>query len=72
VGAGSVAVTPHGWPLLGAMGDSGTAESAVQDAGRTGPWNLTIPRKLARNVPRLARPEILIRRKRKRSGWSAC
>lgn len=35
-----------------------------------GPENLAILRKLALNVLRTARPEISIRRKRKRSGWS--
>lgn len=35
-----------------------------------GPENLTILRKLALNVLRKARPDISIRRKRKRSGWS--
>ncbi len=35
-----------------------------------GPENLTILRKLALNVLRSARPEISIRRKRKRAGWS--
>jgi predicted transposase YbfD/YdcC len=35
-----------------------------------GPENLAILRKLALNVLRNARPEISIRRKRKRSGWS--
>jgi hypothetical protein len=31
--------------------------------------NLATPRKLARNLPRSARPNISIRRKPKRSGW---
>lgn len=35
-----------------------------------GPENLTVIRKLALNVLRRARPDISIRRKRKRSGWS--
>ena len=35
-----------------------------------GPENLAIRRKLALNVPRSARPDISIRRKRTRSGWS--
>lgn len=35
-----------------------------------GPQNLTTLRKLALNVLRLARPDLSIRRKRKRSGWS--
>ena len=35
-----------------------------------GPQNLAILRKLALNVLRTARPDISIRRKRKRSGWS--
>ena len=35
-----------------------------------GPENLAILRKLALNVLRTARPDISIRRKRKRSGWS--
>ena len=35
-----------------------------------GPENLAIIRKLALNVLRRARPDISIRRKRKRSGWS--
>jgi predicted transposase YbfD/YdcC len=35
-----------------------------------GPENLAILRKLALNVLRCARPDISIRRKRKRSGWS--
>ncbi|HEV7368349.1 ISAs1 family transposase, partial [Arenibaculum sp.] len=35
-----------------------------------GPENLATLRKLALNVLRRARPEISIRRKRKRSGWS--
>jgi len=35
-----------------------------------GPENLATLRKLALNVLRSARPDISIRRKRKRSGWS--
>jgi predicted transposase YbfD/YdcC len=35
-----------------------------------GPENLTTLRKLALNVLQSARPDISIRRKRKRSGWS--
>jgi hypothetical protein len=35
-----------------------------------GPENLAVLRKLALNVLRCARPDISIRRKRKRSGWS--
>lgn len=45
-----------------------------EDRARTrsnhGPENLAILRRLALNVLRSARPDISIRRKRKRSGWS--
>ena len=45
-----------------------------EDRARTrkdhGPENLAILRKLALNLLRTARPDISIRRKRKRSGWS--
>lgn len=50
----------------------GTAfdEDRARDRRDHGPENLATLRKLALNVLRSARPDISIRRKRKRSGWS--
>jgi predicted transposase YbfD/YdcC len=45
-------------------------EDRARNRADHGPENLTTLRKLALNVLRSARPEISIRRKRKRSGWS--
>ncbi len=45
-------------------------EDAVRTRKDHGPENLAIIRKLALNVLKAARPDISIRRKRKRSGWS--
>jgi hypothetical protein len=48
----------------------GFDEDRARNRKGHGPENLTILRKLALNVFRTARPDISIRRKRKRSGWS--
>jgi hypothetical protein len=45
-------------------------EDRARNRKDNGPENLAILRKLALNILRRARPEISIRRKRKRSGWS--
>ena len=45
-------------------------EDRARNRRDNGPENLTTLRKLALNVLRSARPDISIRRKRKRSGWS--
>jgi len=50
--------------------DVGFDEDRARNRKDHGPENLTILRKLALNVLRSARPDISIRRKRKRSGWS--
>jgi predicted transposase YbfD/YdcC len=50
--------------------DVGFDEDRARNRCDHGPENLTILRKLALNVLRSARPDISIRRKRKRSGWS--
>jgi predicted transposase YbfD/YdcC len=50
--------------------DTGFDEDRARNRQDHGPENLTILRKLALNVLRSARPDISIRRKRKRSGWS--
>lgn len=50
--------------------DVGFDEDRARNRKDHGPENLTILRKLALNVLRTARPDISIRRKRKRSGWS--
>lgn len=50
--------------------DVGFDEDRTRNRADHGPQNLAILRKLALNVLRSARPEISIRRKRKRSGWS--
>jgi len=50
--------------------DVGFDEDRARNRRDNGPENLTTLRKLALNVLRSARPEISIRRKRKRSGWS--
>ncbi len=50
--------------------DVGFDEDRARNRRDNGPENLTTLRKLALNVLRAARPEISIRRKRKRSGWS--
>ncbi len=50
--------------------DTGFNEDQARNRKDHGPENLAILRKLALNVLRSARPEISIRRKRKRSGWS--
>jgi predicted transposase YbfD/YdcC len=52
------------------MLDVGFDEDRARNRKDHGPENLTILRKLALNVLRKARPDISIRRKRKRSGWS--
>ena len=50
--------------------DVGFDEDRARNRRDRGPENLAILRKLALNVLRKARPDISIRRKRKRSGWS--
>jgi predicted transposase YbfD/YdcC len=50
--------------------DVGFDEDRARNRRDHGPENLTTLRKLALNVLRAARPDISIRRKRKRSGWS--
>lgn len=50
--------------------DVGFDEDRARNRCGHGPENLTTLRKLALNVLRKARPDISIRRKRKRSGWS--
>jgi predicted transposase YbfD/YdcC len=50
--------------------DVGFDEDRARNRRDNGPENLAILRKLALNVLRSARPDISIRRKRKRSGWS--
>ncbi len=50
--------------------DVGFDEDRARNRRDHGPENLAILRKLALNVLRSARPDISIRRKRKRSGWS--
>ena len=50
--------------------DVGFDEDRARNRKDHGPENLAILRKLALNVLRKARPDISIRRKRKRSGWS--
>ncbi len=50
--------------------DVGFDEDRARNRCDHGPENLAILRKLALNVLRAARPDISIRRKRKRSGWS--
>ena len=50
--------------------DVGFDEDRARNRRDHGPENLTTLRKLALNVLRKARPDISIRRKRKRSGWS--
>jgi predicted transposase YbfD/YdcC len=50
--------------------DVGFDEDRARNRCDHGPENLAILRKLALNVLRKARPDISIRRKRKRSGWS--
>ena len=50
--------------------DVGFDEDRARNRCDHGPENLTILRKLALNLLRKARPDISIRRKRKRSGWS--
>ncbi len=50
--------------------DVGFDEDRARNRRDNGPENLATLRKLALNVLRTARPEISIRRKRKRSGWS--
>lgn len=50
--------------------DVGFDEDRARNRKDHGPENLTILRKLALNILRTARPDISIRRKRKRSGWS--
>lgn len=50
--------------------DVGFDEDRARNRRDNGPENLTTLRKLALNVLRSARPDISIRRKRKRSGWS--
>ena len=50
--------------------DVGFDEDRARNRRDNGPENLTTLRKLALNMLRTARPDISIRRKRKRSGWS--
>jgi predicted transposase YbfD/YdcC len=50
--------------------DVGFDEDRARNRRDNGPENLTTLRKLALNVLRSARPDISIRRKRKRSAWS--
>jgi len=50
--------------------DVGFDEDRARNMRDYGPENLTTLRKLALNVLRTARPDISVRRKRKRSGWS--
>ncbi len=50
--------------------DTSSDEDRARNRKDPGPENLAILRKLALNVLRIARPDISIRRKRKRSGWS--
>jgi predicted transposase YbfD/YdcC len=50
--------------------DVGFDEDRARNRRDNGPENLTTLRKLALNLLRTARPDISIRRKRKRSGWS--
>lgn len=50
--------------------DVGFDEDRARNRKDHGPENLAILRKLALNVLRSARPEISVRRKRKRAGWS--
>jgi predicted transposase YbfD/YdcC len=50
--------------------DVGFDEDRARNRRDHGPENLTTLRKLALNVLRATRPDISIRRKRKRSGWS--
>ena len=50
--------------------DMGFDEDRARNRKDHGPENLATLRRLALNVLRTARPEISIRRKRKRSGWS--
>lgn len=50
--------------------DTSFCEDLARNRADHGPENLAILRKLALNVLRSARPDISIRRKRKRSGWS--
>lgn len=50
--------------------DTSFNEDLARNRADHGPENLAILRKLALNVLRSARPDISIRRKRKRSGWS--
>ena len=50
--------------------DTSFDEDRARNRKDHGPENLAILRKLALNILRSARPEISIRRKRKRSGWS--
>lgn len=50
--------------------DTAFDEDRARNRRDHGPENLAILRKLALNVLRSARPDISIRRKRKRSGWS--
>ena len=50
--------------------DTGFDEDRARNRHDNGPENLATLRKLALNVVQSARPDISIRRKRKRSGWS--
>jgi predicted transposase YbfD/YdcC len=50
--------------------DTSFDEDRARNRCDHGPENLTILRKLALNILQSARPDISIRRKRKRSGWS--
>ncbi|MBB4266733.1 hypothetical protein GGD89_002366 [Roseospira visakhapatnamensis] len=45
-------------------------EDRARDRKDHGPENLAVPRKRALNILRRSRPDISIRRKRKRCGWT--
>lgn len=68
----AVAVRSH-WRIENSLHwvlDVAFDEDRARNRRDHGPENLTTLRKLALNVLRSARPDISIRRKRKRSGWS--
>ncbi len=68
----AAAVRAHWWieHCLQWVLDVGFDEDRARNRKDYGPENLTTLRKLARNVMRSTRPDISIRRKRKRAGWS--
>jgi predicted transposase YbfD/YdcC len=68
----AVAVRSH-WRIENSLHwvlDVGFDEDRARNRRDHGPENLTTLRKFALNVLRSARPDISVRRKRKRSGWS--